>query len=257
MMNDDFGSFGNSTSDDLFGDSFGNDSFGDDSFGNDSFGEPVEDSAFSSNGQNAFSDSFENMQNQTQFQDNVNTDGEGIKKQAIIAIVVGVVGVIAVLLIAGAVNNKKQHTVDEQQQVQQVQEVQDSNSNVDNIMNNSEQANSNTASNSNETTVVLNSVDDGDKWIEITNSEAVTFNEEYSENVFTITSIKHLARTVDTNNNLVVKTKLQGSLSGLPGTYEIDIPYDKGVQLAVGDSFTVKVQLGTYNGKTVVGEIQY
>lgn len=74
---------------------------------------------------------------------------------------------------------------------------------------------------------------------------------------FTITSIEHKARAVDTNNNLVVITTLQGSISGLSGTYELDIPYNKGVELVVGNSFTVHVQLGTYNGKTVVGEIQY
>lgn len=94
-------------------------------------------------------------------------------------------------------------------------------------------------------------------WIEITSGENVVFSENYAEMTFTITNIKHLTRVVDTNKNLVIKTTLQGSISGLPGTYELDIPYNKGVKLVVGSNFTVYVQLGSFNGKTVVGEIRY
>ena len=32
---------------------------------------------------------------------------------------------------------------------------------------------------------------------------------------FTVTSVKHYARSVDANNNLVIKTTIQGSISGL------------------------------------------
>ena len=50
---------------------------------------------------------------------------------------------------------------------------------------------------------------------------------------------------------------VQGSLAGLDGTYNIELPYDKASKLKVGNTFSVNVQLGQYKQKTVVGEISW
>lgn len=183
------------------------------------------------------------------------------KKTIFIIITIGIAGLLLVFFIAAKIGNKKQEAaVTPTEYVQTTEQTSSRGSqNVDNIMST---GNSNTTTNqqstANETRSVGYVLDENNfNWVEISSTENVTFNDNYTDMTFTVTSIKHYARSVDTNNNLVIKTSLLGSISGLSGTYVLDIPYDKGVRLVVGDSFTVHVQLGTYNNKTVVGEINY
>lgn len=279
-MNNGFGGFGDSDDfgfgggmsggfgDDFdtgFGNSdggFGNDNGG---FGNNNggFGGGFgDDDIFSGNNQgnqsqgNQFSDSLNSFDNQSQFQD-VQADQQATKKQSTIFIIVGIAVFIVVLIVASMFGKKTPNNEAITDTGNNVTVQQNNNVNVDNIMNdgNSNKPQQNVQNNSQ--SVVTNKVDDDFTWTLITNNEAVQFNSEYSDMTFTITGIEHKARAVDTNSNLVVITTLQGSISGLSGTYELDVPYNKGVKLVVGNSFTVHVQLGTYNGKTVVGEIKY
>lgn len=251
--NDSFSFNSNSNSFDSNDNSFGSD---DDLFDNNQNFNNQNDQMNMSN-DDQFSGAFDNTNSQ------LNTTGQdngGIKKTSIIAIATGVFIIILVFIFASKVlNNKKsqdsnnidintmQNTSSNQNQADT--NINNSSVNVDNIMDNQD-----TTSNK---TVITNKADDGYNWTLITDSEDVIFNENYSDAVFTITNIEHKARAVDTNNNLVVITTLHGSISGLSGTYDIDIPYNKGIKLVVGNTFTVHVQLGSYNGKTVVGEIQY
>ena len=211
------------------------------------------------NSNNEFSNSFDNQGNQ--FQD-TNQDAGTVKKSAIIAVIVGVIGIIIVILIATAFGKNNDNTEDlsgNQSTINSEQSSNNANTNVDNIMNdgnNSNSSQSNDSNKDNSNGSVENTVSQFD-WVLITDSENVSFNDEYMECTFTITSIEHIARPIDTNNNLVVVTRLQGSLSGLAGTYELYIPYNKGIKLVVGNRFTVYAQIGTYNNKTVVGEIKY
>lgn len=210
------------------------------------------------------------------FDTNSNADGNDIDPldqgnskpttmYAIILVVVGIIAVIIVFLVASKINKiskepEKQTVVQTQVQTQQYQQQsipqQNANVNVDNTIGDSYNIapNVSVVPSQNQTSQSNNSSND---WIEITSEESVVFNDEYYEMTFTITEIKHLTRLVDTNKNLVVKTRLRGSISGLSGTYELDVPYNKGVKLVVGNNFTVHVQLGTFNSKTVVGEIRY
>lgn len=184
--------------------------------------------------------------------------GGGLTKQAIITIAVGIIGIIIVIFLATRISScskqeeetiKNNETNVEQSTNRDGQDVNDimSDNKVDRpSSNNNTQPNKNNTQSSNQ-----------DSWISIDKNQEVEFNTEYQELIFTITGISHLAKKVDINGNLVVKTQLTGGISGLSGSYTLDIPYSKGVKLVVGDSFTVKVQLGTYSEKTVVGEIIY
>ena len=266
-MNNGFGDFGDSDGFDFGGDMSGG--FGDDfdsGFGNSDGGFDSggfgDDDLFSGASQqsveqgNQFSDSLNNFDNQNQYQDML-AEQKNTKKQSIIFIIVGVVVLLIVLVVAGIFNNKQKNNNDTYSNNSSQVVKQDANVNVDDIMsggnNNKHKQNQSTGQQS----VITNKVNDGFTWTIITDNEQVQFNSDYSDMTFTITGIEHKARAVDTNNNLVVITTLHGSISGLSGTYELDVPYNKGVKLVVGNSFTVHVQLGTYNGKTVVGEIQY
>lgn len=106
---------------------------------------------------------------------------------------------------------------------------------------------------SSETTTVP-SVRDNSTWRDISSNEEVEFSNEYIDLTFTITGIKHVARK---NGECVeIKTVLSGSLSGLSGTYELDVPYSKGVKTSIGMGFDVKCLLGEFNGAVVVGDIK-
>jgi gas vesicle protein len=180
------------------------------------------------------------------------------KKQSVILIAAGVIGIIVVVAIAAIIANKSSKKNQTASTNYTTTTTTNSNQNVDNIMNSGNSySNSTSSTTTSQSTVITNTKDSNFTWSEITDSESINFNESYSDMTFTITQIQHKARVVDTNGNLVVKTTLLGSISGLPGTYELDIPYNKGIKLVVGNSFTVHVQLGSYNGKTVVGEVTY
>ena len=92
-------------------------------------------------------------------------------------------------------------------------------------------------------------------YVEITGEDAIELNDSLSDLTFTITDIKHYAKSDE--NTLRVKTFLKGAISGYTGTYELEVPYSKGIKLSIGDSFNVKCRLGSYNGKNVIEEISY
>lgn len=194
-----------------------------------------------------------------------NTSNSSVKRNAVIAIIVSVVLFIIVLVVASMITGaKKKKALEQMQPTQPVQQVVQQqqvieNKNVDDIMSNGK-VNKDVVVESNKEvkeTVIVNTKEPNFVWSDITKDENVQFVEDYTEMTFTITQIQHKARVVDTNGNLVIKSTLLGSVSGLPGTYEIDIPYEKGTKLNIGNSFKVYVKLGTFNDKTVVGDITY
>lgn len=99
------------------------------------------------------------------------------------------------------------------------------------------------------------------KWQEfnLTDSDkSIVYNEEYSPSEFTITNIKNYVCISDADSSYIrIKTTLSGQISGCPGVYELDIPYSIGQALKVGQRFDVQVLYGTYDGRTVVGDIRY
>lgn len=185
-----------------------------------------------------------------------------LDKKYIIVIAVGIVIFLLVLFlgsrILGGKKNNSNEMLDSINNQQQQVTNENTNVNVDNIMNNgTKQPTQNSVQPQQDVNVNYHKDENEFSWMEVTDSENVVFEQEYAERIFTITTVKHYARTVDSANNLVIKTTLTGSLSGLPGTYIIEVPYSKGVKLKTGNSFTVNVMMGTYNDKIVVGDITY
>lgn len=245
----DFGSFDGFDGDDNQGD-FGFDS-SDNGVGNDSNG-GFGNSDFDDNSQD-FSNSDELLNT------GENTDGSGnsgsIKKTAIIMIAVGIVVIIGVLCLARAVLNKDKPnstvtntgtSVSTQAPVQQTtvnaQELMGGN----NTQTKPVQSNSNNVSQSY----------DNNYWINIDGADQIVFGETTAVQ-FHITDIKHYIANVEGSDNYVVKSTLKGSLAGYSGTFQLDIPYAKGTLLQVGQEFTAYITVGSWNGKTVIGEIKY
>lgn len=91
-------------------------------------------------------------------------------------------------------------------------------------------------------------------WDEIELSELAFSNVINGD--FTVTSIKAYVKDSKTGEK-TVKAVVTGGISGLSGTYELEIPYSKAEKLAVGDSFSVKYRIAKLNNYTIVGDISY
>ena len=91
-------------------------------------------------------------------------------------------------------------------------------------------------------------------WDEIELSELAFSNVINGD--FTVTSIKAYVKDSKTGEK-TVKAVVTGGISGLSGTYELEIPYSKAEKLAVGDSFSVKYRIAKLNDYTIVGDISY
>ena len=178
------------------------------------------------------SSEFDSMTNSNEDIEDVDT-AKGLKKNTIIVIIAGLIIIIAALMIwkkASASGQKSVYT-QSADEVSQESNYQQSN----NI------AESNVSNSSSEWTTLS-----GDQTID---------NIKEVESQFTVTSIEHLARK--SGNEMQIKTHLRGGLSGLTGVYDLDVPYEKGTKLKVGDVFTVTVEVGSYNDSTVVGVIRF
>lgn len=264
---DDFGGF--NTSDgfggdtDSFGDDF-SDGFGagdmNDNFGGDSFNTSFDD-GFSNNNTNNFSGNetsngeFDNMFDNAGGVPADDTSSANLKKTAIVAIIAGIAIIVVVLCFVSLMKkrnttqpNDKGVTIVEQP-VNQEQYV-PQNKPIDTDANNIMQSGNEPAGNT-----YIGNTSGNEKWTVIDDNQKIEFLTDYKELTFFITNIEHRAKMSD--SNLIVKTILTGSLSGMSGSYELEIPYFKGTQLHTGQEFTVKVLLGSFNGKTVVGDIKY
>lgn len=105
----------------------------------------------------------------------------------------------------------------------------------------------------------INQDSQDDSWIKFqSNQDAVVYQSDYVAATFTVTKINHFVNVSDADTDYIqIKSTLSGQIQGLPGTYDIDVPYNLGSKVQVGQQFDVQVLYGTYNGRTVVGEIRY
>lgn len=209
-----------------------------------------------------FTDSFDDPNN-GDFSDTPSS-GQGFNKKYIIAIAAGVAIILLACIIGIVVKNKKNKDseLDQLQAQQQTQtQVKSTETDADKIMQ-SGNTQGNTGSTGGSTSSTKYTVDENNfNWIELSGTDDITFEGDYKEMTFTITGIDHYARKVDESGTMEVKSVLTGSIGGLPGTYTINIPYEKGVQLQQMDqkylTITVQILLGDYKGQTVVGDIRY
>lgn len=190
-----------------------------------------------------FSNLFENELGQSEQN---SEDVRNTKKQAILVTLFGIIGVIIVVFTADKFllnsdsQEKKDNTV--------VNKVKESFKSEDTVKETDTKVH------------IINENNDNNinyEWSEIKEDSDIEWKSKYTKLTFTITKINHYARTVDVNSNLEIKTVITGCLSGIAGTYSLDVPYEKGSKLVIGDYFTVQVKLGTYKDKLVIGDIVY
>lgn len=95
-----------------------------------------------------------------------------------------------------------------------------------------------------------------DSWIAFRGDINAEFSDYISSSII-VTGIKNKAMVANQNNDKVIKTVVTGSISGLTGTYEIEIPYSKTKKINIGTEFRVKYRLAEYNGYKVVSDLTY
>lgn len=92
-----------------------------------------------------------------------------------------------------------------------------------------------------------------DGWTTIDADKNVDLSSEVS-GVFTITSVKHMARS--NGNETEVKTIVSGSISGLTGKYELELPYSLARFLTVGNTLKLKYKIGQINGNSIISDLK-
>lgn len=225
-----------------------------------------------SNGSTLPDNAFDGQFNNIGGSNNVDTQSQPLKtkKTAIIAIIIGIVGILLVIMLAARLTNMAKKSNDNAKNnnnnntnvTNTQQNVPTTVTNANDIMGGGP-SNTQQQSSQSQTKPVVVTVGSDFNWTEITGDEDITYTEDtYAEKVFSVSEVKHYARAVDANNSrLVTKTVIIGSISGLSGTYTIDVPYSKGVKIQSAlksnslVEFTVYVKFGDYKGRQVIDDI--
>lgn len=181
-------------------------------------------------------------------------DEDGKKKRAFILGVVGVIIILGGLMIAGVITRiSKGSGKRETASVKTAVETEASTRGEKESRREEEAKRETKAESSTEAPVRRVSLTDGG-WDEVELSELAFSNVINGD--FTVTSIKAYVKDSKTGEK-TVKAVVTGGISGLSGTYELEIPYSKAEKLAVGDSFSVKYRIAKLNDYTIVGDISY
>lgn len=93
---------------------------------------------------------------------------------------------------------------------------------------------------------------DGD-WTVIEADKTINLDSEVTA-VFTVTGIRHLAK--QTGVETAVKSVATGSISGLSGTYDVELPYSLARFVTVGNTLKLKYKIGQINGQSVVSDLK-
>lgn len=91
-------------------------------------------------------------------------------------------------------------------------------------------------------------------WVLLDGNDAIELNSEYKKLTYTVTKVNSYGKIL--GDEIAVKSIAIGGLSGLSGTYELEIPYGYGIKLKTGDEFAVSVRLGSFEGMVVVEDIK-
>ncbi len=204
----------------------GNSSFGGESYNLDDLMLPGSDSVETNNNGNGLS-----------FGDG-KAKGKEVLKYAIIAII----GLVILLIVAIGVRKLGSSKREDTKPKKEVTTVKDKDgynkdSEVPSSTNNSE---SNTS---------------GGGWTKFESYSSFEFSNEI-ESTFTVTGIEYYATVSNSYNDKSVKAVLTGNISGLVGTYMMEVPYDKAENISIGLSFKCYYKIADSGKYKVVAGIR-
>ncbi len=74
---------------------------------------------------------------------------------------------------------------------------------------------------------------------------------------FKISSIEYSIVKYDSEGQGILTANIRGTVAGLDGSYEIELPYEKAVKLKEGDTFAISYQTIRLGGNIVIVNIKY
>ena len=209
----------------------------------------------------------ENLGNSNNFENTGQDDIESSitnKKAAIISVAAGLFVVAIAFIILGNIVNKKQEPINQvqqpvQQQIQQVQQPVQQQIQQPTVDQNTQQFESDSINNTSEQNIsdsidVYNSINEKNEWIAFNDNLNLEFNLE-AEADFTVTSIQNYVKVANADNDKIIKSVVKGNISGLVGTYEVELPYDKASKLDTGTLIKMKYRYCEDKGSIIVGEL--
>ena len=167
-----------------------------------------------------------------------NGDNQPDKKRILVIACIGILVLLLVFFIVGIVNGAKKHSIS----TDTVNETVDNTNNQVNGIQQESLAN-------NSTNYVSDSPDIQSQWTEITPDKNIQFGNDI-KGLFTVTSIKYFAKK--SGNETITNSVATGTISGLTGTYRLEIPYYLAINVNIGDSFELYYKLATIDGNTIV-----
>ncbi|MBO5387765.1 MAG: hypothetical protein J6A59_06430 [Lachnospiraceae bacterium] len=239
---DDFSAMDNTSFD------YSNDDFSLDGFGSSNDGT----SSFDNQNNN---DSMANWGTDSNTDDAISQTDSGKKeilKSSVIFIIAGILVLIIVAVLAGILKNKKESDTSSSNNYSGEAVITSDEYNTTSDSYNTTSDNVNTT-NGNQ----YNSNSDNRKndWQKFDSTNEIQFISEPVNLSFTVTKVENYVKFVNDSNDMMVKTIATGALDGYTGTYEVELPYDKGSLLQPGAKLLVNVQVGEYKGMSVVGEL--
>lgn len=238
--------------DSFFDDDFGGDSS--DDFGSDSL--DWEENTDNDSEQDSDDVSFDGWSDNTSDSDdttfnNSDNDRKTILKNSLLFVVLGIVILIITVVLSGIIKNSK-NSSKHKNEYSGTAEITSEYDYTTSEINDTTSEYSSTASNSDYNS---NSKNGEIGWKKFEKNNEINFNSEPVKLTFTVTKIENYVKVSSSSNDFMVKTVAYGALDGYNGTYEVELPYNKGSLLKPGASLSVEVQVGEYKGSSVIGEI--
>lgn len=248
--------------DDLFGEdddfsAMGNDSFdydNSDDFSLDGFGSNGNDSP-SGYDNTSGDDQMDDWGSDSSNDDTFNQTDSGKKeilKSSIIFIIAGIAVLIVVAILAGVLKNKNASNSNKHNNYSGEATITSDDYDI------TSDGSYTTSDNVNSTNTNQYSSDSDNRkndWQKFDSTNEIQFISEPVNLSFTVTKVENYVKFVNDSNDMMVKTIATGALDGYTGTYEVELPYNKGSLLQPGAKLLVNVQVGEYKGMSVVGEL--
>lgn len=95
-----------------------------------------------------------------------------------------------------------------------------------------------------------------DGWVWVEHDSEVKFSQPI-EGVFTVTSIKLMSKVIESRKTLALKSIVTGSISGVSGTYDFEIPYNKALNLEVGTQLYITYRIGEKGSVQYVSDVEF
>lgn len=94
------------------------------------------------------------------------------------------------------------------------------------------------------------------KWELFSGDVELSFS-DYITGSIIVTNIRNEGMVTSISGDRAIRTIVEGSVSGLSGTYELEVPYTLGRNLEIGSEFKIKYKLAEMDGYRVVTDFTY